>query len=60
YTTLIWEFFSKHKFVGANIDKAENIGFEVYPNPASEVLNISCEEDGIMEMYSLDGKNYSF
>ncbi len=56
YTTLIWEFFSKHKFVGAYIDKAENIGFEVYPNPASDLLNISCEEDGIMEIYSLDGK----
>ena len=45
YTTLIWEFLSRHKFVGANIDETENIGFEVYPNPASDLLNISCEED---------------
>lgn len=43
-------------FEGVNVNEAENIAFEVYPNPTADVLNIRCESSGWLTVTDLSGR----
>lgn len=43
-------------FEGVNVNEAESIAFEVYPNPVSDVLNIRCESSGWLTVTDLSGR----